>query len=215
MPLDALPFDWTRVHRFGMPIIRLATAADGPAFAHIYRPAVVGSPTSFEIEPPDGDEMAHRITNIGARFPWLALEDAGAALGYAYASTHRARPAYQWSAEVSAYVHPDARRRGGARALYTSLFAALEVLRYRNVYAGITLPNAASVGLHEAHGFRSVGVFHDVGYKLGRWHDVGWWERGLGRRVEDPEPPVPIGEMVNTEAFAAALSAGLGLFREQ
>jgi phosphinothricin acetyltransferase len=192
-----------------MSIIRVATANDGPAFAAIYRPAVVGSPISFEIDPPDGAEMARRVDNIGARFPWLAFEHDGAALGYAYGSPHRARPAYQWSAEVSAYVHEDARRRGVARALYNSLLAVLRLLGYRNAYAGITLPNSASVGFHEAHGFRSVGVFHDVGYKLGRWHDVGWWERPLGNRIEHPDPPRPIGEMIGTEAFATALAAGL------
>jgi len=193
-----------------MPIIRVATAADGPAFAAIYRPAVAGSPISFEIEPPDGDEMARRVENIGARYPWLAFDDDdGITRGYAYGSPHRARPAYQWSAEVSAYVHEDARRRGVARALYTSLFAALRLLGYRNVYAGITLPNAASVGLHESLGFRSVGVFHDVGYKLGRWHDVGWWERPLGDRVDHPDPPRHLGDMLGTSAFDAALTAGL------
>lgn len=196
-----------------MPTIRVASAADGPAFAAIYRPAVVGSPISFEIDPPDGVEMGRRVENIGLRFPWLALDDDGATLGYAYASQHRARPAYQWSAEVSAYVQAYAQRRGVARALYTSLFAALRLLGYCNTYAGITLPNAASVGLHEAVGFRSVGVFHDVGYKLGRWHDVGWWERPLGDRVERPDPPRPIGEMLGTDAFAAALAAGLGALR--
>lgn len=192
-----------------MPIIRVATAADGPAFAEIYRPAVVGSPISFELDPPDGAEMARRVENIAARFPWLVFEDDGAAHGYAYASPHRARPAYQWSAEVSAYVHADARRRGVAQALYTSLFAALRLLGYCNAYAGITLPNAASVGFHEALGFRSVGVFHDVGHKLGRWHDVGWWERPLGNRVEHPDPPRPIREVIGTEKFAIALATGL------
>lgn len=196
-----------------MPSIRVATAADGPAFAAIYRPAVVGSPISFEIDPPDGAEMARRVESIGVRFPWLAFEDGGATHGYAYASPHRARPAYQWSAEVSAYVHENARRRGVARALYTSLFAVLRLLGYCNAYAGITLPNPASVGLHEALGFRRVGVFHDVGYKLGRWHDVGWWERPLGDRVEHPDPPRSMGDVTRADAFAAALAAGLGALR--
>jgi len=100
----------------------MATPEDGSAFAHVYRSAVVGSPISFEIEPPDGAEMARRVAGTIARFPWLAFEENGVALGYAYAGTHRARPAYQWSAEVSAYVHETVRRRGIARALYTSLF---------------------------------------------------------------------------------------------
>ena len=193
--------------------IRLATAMDGADFAEIYRPAVVGSPISFEIEPPDGAEMSRRVTAALARFPWLAFEDDGVAMGYAYAGTHRARPAYQWSAEVSAYVHEDARRRGVARALYTSLFAMLRQLGYCNAYAGITLPNAASVGLHESLGFRAVGVFHDVGYKLGRWHDVGWWERPLGERVAHPDPPRMIGDLLGTAAFDVALADGRHVLR--
>ena len=196
-----------------MPLIRMATSEDGAAFAEVYRPAVVGSPISFEIEPPDGAEMARRVAGTIARFPWLAFEENGVAMGYAYAGTHRARPAYQWSAEVSAYVHEKARRRGVARALYTSLFAIIRHLGYCNAYAGITLPNAASVGLHESLGFRPVGVFHDVGYKLGRWHDVGWWERPLGDRVAHPEPPRAIGDLLGTKAFDIAISDGQRLLR--
>ena len=187
----------------------MATAQDGADFAEIYRPAVVGSPISFEIEPPDGAEMARRVAAVIARFPWLAFEENGVAMGYAYAGTHRARPAYQWSAEVSAYVHEDARRRGVARALYTSLFELLRLLGYCNAYAGITLPNPASVGFHEALGFRPVGVFHDVGYKLGGWHDVGWWERRVGERVERPDVPRAIGDVIRSQSLAAALEAGL------
>jgi len=196
-----------------MPLIRLATPDDGAAFAEIYRPAVVGSPISFEIDPPDGAEMARRVSGVIARFPWLAFEEDGVAMGYAYAGTHRARPAYQWSTEVSAYVHETVRRRGVARALYSSLFAMLRALGYCNAYAGITLPNAASVGLHESLDFRPVGVFHDVGYKLGRWHDVGWWERPLGERASHPEPPRAIGDLLGTEAFDVALEHGRGLLR--
>lgn len=196
-----------------MPRIRLATPEDGPALAEIYRPAVVGSPTSFELDPPDAAEMAKRVAATLVRFPWLAYEDAGVVIGYAYAGTHRARPAYQWSAEVSAYVHANAHRRGIGRALYTSLFATLRMLGYANAYAGITLPNMASVGLHEALGFRPVGVFHDIGYKLGRWHDVGWWELPLGDRAAHLEPPRAIGELSGTEAFDAALDAGARLLR--
>jgi len=196
-----------------MPHIRLATPDDGAAFAEIYRPAVVGSPISFEIEPPDAAEMSRRVSAALARFPWLAFDDGGVARGYAYAGTHRARPAYQWSAEVSAYVHEDARRRGVARALYTSLFALLRALGYANAYAGITLPNPASVGLHQALGFRPVGVFHNVGYKLGRWHDVGWWERPLGELSARVDPPLEIGSLAGTAMFAAALDAGERVLR--
>ncbi|MEO7040657.1 MAG: arsinothricin resistance N-acetyltransferase ArsN1 family B [Gemmatimonadaceae bacterium] len=166
--------------------IRLATVADGAALAEIYRPAVTESATSFELEPPDGSTMAERIQNVLKRTPWLVWERDGTVLGYAYASTHRERAAYQWSVEVSAYVHRDVTRMGIARSLYTTLFETLSTQGFRNAYAGITLPNDASVGLHTAMGFTPVGVYHGVGYKNGTWHDVGWFERSLGPRNGNP-----------------------------
>jgi phosphinothricin acetyltransferase len=190
-------------------LIRLATPADGPALADIYRPAVTDSAISFELEPPDGTAMALRIARILTRLPWLVCERDGAVLGYAYASPHRERPAYQWSVEVSAYVHREARRQGVARALYSSLLAALVVQGFRNAYAGITLPNAASVGLHTAMGFTLVGVYRGVGYKQGAWHDVAWFERALAPRDPAPPPPGLLSECAEDEAFRQALHAGI------
>jgi L-amino acid N-acyltransferase YncA len=190
------------------PSIRLATPADGPALADIYRPAVVDFATSFELEPPDGAEMARRIARVMERTPWLVCERDGAVLGYAYAGAHRDRPAYQWSVEVSAYVHGDARRLGVGRALYASLFAALAVQGFRSAYAGVTLPNPASVGLHAAVGFTPVGVFRGVGYKHGAWHDVAWFELPLAPRDADPPPPRPVRDCRDDPAFLAALDTG-------
>lgn len=177
-------------------IIRLATSADGPALADIYRPAVTDSATSFEIEPPDGTTMAQRVANILQRTPWIVWERDGIVLGYAYASPHRERPAYQWSVEVSAYVHRDARRMGVARSLYTALFKTLAAQGFRNAYAGVTLPNNPSVGLHTALGFTAVGIYHGIGYKNGAWHDVAWFERSLRPRDNDPAPAVPYGAII-------------------
>ncbi|MEA2692426.1 MAG: hypothetical protein QOJ16_1813 [Acidobacteriota bacterium] len=189
-------------------LIRLAAPADGPALADIYRPAVVDSATSFELDPPDGVEMAQRVARIVERTPWIVCERDGAVLGYAYAGPHRDRPAYRWSVEVSAYVHPDARRLGVARALYTSLFAALVVQGFRNAYAGVTLPNAASLRLHTAVGFTSVGVFRGIGYKHGLWHDVAWFERALAPRDAAPASPRPLRDCQNEAAFRTALDTG-------
>jgi L-amino acid N-acyltransferase YncA len=189
-------------------LIRLAAPADGPALADIYRPAVTDFATSFELEPPDGAEMARRVARILERTPWLVYERDAAVLGYAYAGPHRERPAYQWSVEVSAYVHPDARRLGVARALYVSLFAALVVQGFKNAYAGVALPNDASLGLHTAVGFTPVGVYHGIGYKRGAWHDVAWFERPLAPRDAAPQPPRPLGDCRDDPAFAAALSTG-------
>lgn len=195
------------------PRIRLAAAADGAALAAIYAPAVDGRATSFELTAPDADEMARRVERLLARTPWLVLERDARVVGYAYASPHRDRPAYQWSVEVSAYVHADAHRGGVARALYTSLFAVLALQGFRNAYAGITLPNGASEGMHRAFGFTPVGVFRGVGYKLGAWHDVVWLERAVAPHDASPAPPVPLPALLGTPALAAALDAGLACLR--
>jgi phosphinothricin acetyltransferase len=190
-------------------LIRLATMTDGPALAAIYAPAVVDCPTSFELEPPDGAEMARRVERVTARTPWLVCVHDGTVLGYAYAGPHRDRPAYQWSVEVSAYVRADVHRAGVGRALYASLFEVLILQGFRRAYAGITLPNEASVALHEAMGFTPVGIFHRVGYKLGAWHDVLWLERALGPRDDEPPIPTPLSALRSTAAFQAALGVGL------
>lgn len=189
-------------------LIRLATPADGSALAEIYRPAVADNSTSFELDPPDGAEMARRAAKCMERTPWLVYERDGRVVGYAYGGMHRDRAAYQWSVEVSAYVRHDFHKQGIGRTLYTSLFAALVVQGYRNAYAGITLPNDASVALHEAVGFTPVGVYRGIGYKFGAWHDVGWYERPLAPRVLDPPLPRPLAECRDEPAFVAALEAG-------
>ena len=193
--------------------LRLAEPAAGAALAAIYRPAVADSAVSFELEPPDGAEMVRRVARVLARTPWLVCEAAGEVVGYAYAGPHRARPAYRWSVEVSAYVRGDARRAGVARALYASLFALLGAQGFRTAYAGITLPNAASEGLHAALGFAPVGVYRGVGYKLGAWHDVAWFARPLAPLVAEPAAPVPVPDLVGTAALEEALAVGLPRLR--
>lgn len=115
-----------------------------------------------------------------ARFPWLAAEVDGAFAGYCKAGTWRERDAYARTVEAGIYVTPEAQGRGVGRALYGALFERLRASGFRVVVAGITLPNDPSVRLHEAVGFRAVGVFHAVGHKFGAWHDVGFWELDLG-----------------------------------
>jgi L-amino acid N-acyltransferase YncA len=139
-----------------MITIRLATPADTTPILAIYTPIVQETVISFELEPPTLDEMAQRISQTLLRWPWLVAEDSSGLVGYAYASQHRTRTAYQWSVDVSAYVRPDLHRRGIGRALYAVLLRLLPLQGYYNAYAGIALPNPASVGLHEAMGFRPV-----------------------------------------------------------
>ncbi len=165
---------------------------DAAACAAIYAPWVERSAVSFESEPPDAAAFTHRIERISRAHPWIVLERDGEVAGFAYASPHRERDAYRWAAEVSAYVRPDARRTGAGRTLYTALFDLLRRQGIRVAYAGITLPNPGSVGLHEALGFRRLGVYERVGYKAGAWHDVGWWALELLPRENGAAPAPPL-----------------------
>jgi L-amino acid N-acyltransferase YncA len=194
-------------------VIRLATEHDAEQIAAIYAPNVTDTIISFEFEPLSADEMRRRIEVTLQRYPWLVCERHGRVLGYAYAGAHGSRAAYQWSVDVSVYVHEEARRMGVGRALYASLFAALDVQGFYNAYAGATLPNPASVGLHESVGFRPVGVYRGVGYKLGAWHDVVWWHLPIRERVADPDPPAVLPSVVGSEKWDAALASGLSFLR--
>ncbi|GHO47004.1 arsinothricin resistance N-acetyltransferase ArsN1 family B [Ktedonospora formicarum] len=175
--------------------IRLARAKDAQAIQDIYAPIVSHTPISFETTPPSIDEIQRRIEHTLTKFPWLVYEDADRLSGYAYASQHRTRAAYQWAVDVSVYVHEQSRHRGIGRRLYTALFQLLRQQGFYNAYAGITLPNAGSVALHEAMGMRPLGVYHKVGYKLGTWHDVGWWQGELQPHSNNPHAPKSMAEM--------------------
>jgi L-amino acid N-acyltransferase YncA len=175
--------------------VRLARADDAGAVAAIYAPNVAAAAISFELDPPDAAEMQRRIAATVPSLPWLVAEEEGAVVGFAYASKHRERAAYQWSVDVSVYVDARRHRRGLGRALYRPLLAIVRAQGFYAAHAGITLPNHASVGLHESLGFRPVGVYRAVGYKLGAWHDVGWWQLPLRERTGQPALPRSLSEL--------------------
>lgn len=186
--------------------LRLAAVADAPAVHAIYAPIVRETAISFESEPPDVEEVGDRIQRTLEHLPWLiAVGAAGkagpaggqddAVLGYAYATPYRSRIAYRWSTEVSVYVARAAQQRGVGRRLYDSLFALLRAQNYHIAYAGITVPNPASVGLHEALGFERIGVFPDAGFKFGAWHDVLWMHREVAPARGDPEEPIALSRL--------------------
>jgi L-amino acid N-acyltransferase YncA len=193
--------------------IRLAVAGDAAAIASIYRPFVAETPISFELEPPDEHEMRRRILETLPHYPWIVYERDGVVAGYAYATKHRVRAAYQWSVDTAVYIGEAHHRSGIGRGLYASLCAILAAQGFFNAYAGITLPNAASVGLHEAVGFLPVGVYRNAGYKLGAWHDVGWWQLALRERSGDPDVPAPLAGVQARADWPALLSAGLSKVR--
>ena len=169
--------------------IRDATAADAAACARIYAPYVTGTAITFETEAPDAAEMARRIAACAERHAWLVLEDDGAVAGYAHGGPHKERAAYRWSCEVSVYLQQGLRRTGAGRALYEALLARLTERGYRVAIAGMTLPNEASAGLHEALGFEPAGIYRRVGWKHGAWHDVSWVHRPLGHGPDPPAEP--------------------------
>lgn len=172
--------------------IRFAREDDAGQIRAIYAPAITDSAISFEVDVPSIEEMRDRVRHKLLQFPWLVAEDDGEVLGYVYADRHAVRAAYQWSVDVSVYVGANARRAGVARRLYTLLFDMLRRQGYRNAFAIITLPNDPSVSLHESLGFVPAGRFPNAGYKLGAWHDVGYWHLALGDAAGEPEPPIPV-----------------------
>lgn len=184
--------------------MRLAETRDGDAIARIYAPMVATTPISFEVDPPSGEQMAARVSGTLPDHPWLVAESDGV-VGYAYAHRFHPRAAYDWTVETSIYVDPTHWRQGGGRRLYTALLAVLRAQGYRRAIALVTLPNPASVHLHEGMGFGPVGVYHRVGWKFGAWHDVGLWELDLGAGGGDPAAPIPVTDLA-PGVLAAALA---------
>jgi phosphinothricin acetyltransferase len=168
------------------PIRDADPARDAAACAAIYAPHVESSVVSFEERAPDAAEMAARIERYGASHAWLVAEREGRVLGYSYATAFNERPAYRWSASVSVYVAAEAQGGGVGRALYETLFERLRERGFRMACAGITLPNEASVGLHESLGFEQTGLNREIGWKHGAWHDVGWYQLELAPAGEGP-----------------------------
>lgn len=167
--------------------VRPVRLEDADAIRRIYAPYVRETNVSFELEPPEAIEMGRRIAKVTADHPWFVFEAPEGIAGYAYGSRHRERAAYRWAAEVSVYVERECRGTGVGQALYGRLLADLRHRGFHVALAGISLPNAPSVRLHEALGFEAIGVYRRIGFKHGAWHDVGWWQKRLV-----PEGTVPV-----------------------
>ena len=188
--------------------IRAATEDDAQGMLEIYSPVVRETAISFEARPPNTEEFCGRIRASLEQRLWLVCESNGLIGGYAYATQFNPREAYVWSVEVSVYVHPAQHRQGIGRALYTSLFRCLALQGYCTAVARITLPNPASVALHESMGFQAVGVNRGIGYKHGQWHDVGIWQMEIQPRPPGPKAPRSFVALSHTKEWSAALSCG-------
>jgi phosphinothricin acetyltransferase len=193
--------------------LRDATESDAAGVAAVYAPYCERTPISFEVEAPSVEEIRARIEKVLPMYPWLVCEMDGRVVGYAYASRHRERAAYRWGVDVAVYLDGGCHRRGIGRALYSALFPMLVGQGLYTAYAGVTLPNDASVGLHKAMGFEPVGVYRGAGYKSGKWHDVIWLEKMLQPFGPDPAEPIPAAKLRGTQVWMGALRQGESFIR--
>lgn len=187
--------------------IRVATTKDGEAILEIYKWYIENTAITFETEVPSVEAFEQRIENTLTRFPWLVCEIDGVVAGYAYASKHRERAAYQWSADLSVYVNEKYHRRHIAKALYMVLEHILKLQGYYTAFAGVTTPNPKSEAFHAAYGFDTVGVFENVGYKLGQWRGVKWFKYTLTDYQKEPTAPKAFPEVKDAEIFGEILRA--------
>jgi L-amino acid N-acyltransferase YncA len=173
-------------------IVRQAVPQDARACVAIYRPYVEDTAISWELEVPPVDEMAARIAGLRATHEWLVLEREDQIVGFAYGQPLKRLDAFQWSTETGIYMRADQQRTGGGHELYTQLLRRLTERGYRQAFAGITQPNAASNGFHRSFGFQDVGLYRHAEWKHGSWHDIAWMQLDLLDAAERQRPPGPI-----------------------
>jgi L-amino acid N-acyltransferase YncA len=200
-----LSYFWLIEYR-NMVQIRLATEKDAGGILAIYAPYIEQTSFTFETETPSVEAFAERIKSYLQNWPWLVCEINGLIAGYAYATRYRERTAYQWCTESSIYIHDDFQKKNIGFALYNGLFKILEKQGFRNVYAVINLPNEKSVAFHEKCGFKYFATYEKVGYKLGKWKNVGWWQLILNQY--DMEPTAPVKFSMLDKSFLPSLLAG-------
>ncbi|NCB51383.1 MAG: N-acetyltransferase family protein [Clostridia bacterium] len=186
-------------------VLRLAAESDAEAFSRIYAPYTATSIT-FECHAPDADEFRARIRNISDFYPFLACEADGAVIGYSYAHRLREREAYDWTAELSIYIDGNFTGKGVGKPLYMAVLDLLTLQGFKNAYGSMVIPNDKSEHVHLACGFTEAGIWHRSGYKLGKWHDLKWFERPLGEQTDSPPPIIPF-PMLDSEKTASVLKA--------
>lgn len=196
-----------------MSLIRLATEKDSEGILNIYGPYVLNTSFTFETELPSVPDFAKRINDYLNNWPWLVCEINGMITGYAYGGKYRERTAYQWCVESSIYIHDDFQKAGVGRALYETLIEIFKQQGFRNVYAVINLPNEKSVSFHESVGFKHFATYEKVGYKLGKWKNVGWWQLSINEYGDEPAPPIKFSEL-NKDFLPALFSEKSKLIRK-
>jgi L-amino acid N-acyltransferase YncA len=189
--------------------IRIAAPSDAGGVLEIYGPYCGQSPVSFEIRRPTLDEMEERIAKIGEHYPWFICQNGTELAGFAYAGPHGDRAAYRWAVDIAVYVAAGFRGLRVGTALYTSLLGVLKIQGFDKAYAGITVPNPASVALHKSFGFEPVGTYRNAGFKAGSWHDVSWWELTLRSPDRPPSEPISIPNVMHREEYFEAIDRGV------
>ena len=169
----------------------------------IYKPYIEKTSITFETEVPAYEEFVERVHHKLSQFPWLVCEADGEIIGYAYASRLRERAAYDWDAELSVYLKAEVHNQGVGTLLYQALEDILKSMHYVNLYGCITIPNEASIRLHQKLGYKPIGIFHNSGYKDGCWHDVLWMEKNIQPWLP-PKPIIPF-PALNSQALTAIL----------
>jgi L-amino acid N-acyltransferase YncA len=187
--------------------IRLISETDTQAVLDIYKYYVENTVISFEYEAPALEEYIQRVRTNSEKYPWLVCLFNKKIIAFAYGSTHRYRTAYQWSPESTIYLAPDFHTKGIGRILYETLFSLLKIQGHYNVFAGVALPNEKSVGFHKALGFEEIGIFKNVGYKHGNWHDTHWFQLTLQEHKLNPSPPKVLDEIISTEGFSTIINS--------
>lgn len=181
--------------------IRLASEDQCASILEIYEKFITDTVITFECKVPSVEEFSERMANIQKKYPWLVCEFQGNVVGYAYASQFNERSAYDWSVDFSVYIKPEFQGKNLGKALYFALLELLKLQGYFNAYAGVTLPNIKSEGLHKSVGFKEAGVFHNAGFKFGDWYNVKWFELKIQEYSLKPAKPKTIGEINNTSEF--------------
>ena len=160
-------------------MIRNVKESDALQISEIYNHYIRNTTITFEEAETDEDEIIRRIKDVTEKFPWIVNEEDGIINGYAYASRWKERSAYRYSAENTVYVHKDHFDKGIGKKLLEELIVRLKNTGIHSILAGIALPNEASIYLHEKCGFIRCGILRQVGFKFGKWVDVGYWEKLL------------------------------------
>ena len=176
------------------PYIRDITLDDAASVLNIYSPYISDTSITFETEIPSVDDFRRRIASVTAAYPWFVAECDGVVAGYAYASRHKERAAYRWCVDFAVYVSPSFHGNGLGSRLYGELVRVVRALGYYNAFGVISLPNEASVRLHELYGFVKTAHISSAGYKHGAWHDIGYWQLRLREEDSDPAEPIPYSE---------------------